>query len=344
MNTLSLLEKLANIESPSGKEGELAFFILDYLRKFGYKAFMEGPNVLISPERDFIVTSHMDTFRVLSKFSFDGEYVYGTGVCDAKASIAAILLALGRISPEKLNFGVAFFSDEESEGIGSEEYCKVYKPRMALVMEPTNMSIANLQYGGLEIEIKVMGKAAHGAVPEMGENAIEKCIEAVRRLKDISGVRVSVQHIRGGDPNEFVVPEECETRLEILFKPNLTVEDVLSKVREILCFDDLNLTIKEAYDGFISNSAPRLLEEAMRSIGYKVEYTEMPSWTDAVNLYKMTGCDTAIFGPGELYSCHTRDERVRVRDVNATADILIALNELLGMGGVLNQDKMIDHN
>ncbi|MBS7605426.1 MAG: hypothetical protein QW424_04175 [Candidatus Bathyarchaeia archaeon] len=35
----------------------------------------------------------------------------------------------------------------------------------------------------------------------------------------------------------------------------------------------------------------------MRSPGYKVEYAEMTSWTDEVNLHEMAGCDTAIFGP-----------------------------------------------
>lgn len=306
MDALFLLEKLASIKSPSGREGEIASFILDFLKKFGYKAFMEGLNVLVSPEKEFIVTSHMDTFKVLSKFSFDGEYAYGSGVCDAKASMAAILLALERISPERLNFGVVFFSDEEGDERGSEEYCEVYRPRMAVVMEPTNMAIANLQYGGLELRVKAKGRAAHGAFPEMGENAIERCIDALRKLRSMSRVKTSAQYIRGGDPEDFVVPEECEARVEIFFEPCLDVEDVLSKTRGILCSDNLDLMVVDAYNGFVSDRAPKLLDEAMRSLGYKVKHTKMLSWTDAVNLHEMAGCDTAIFGPGELCACHTR--------------------------------------
>lgn len=329
MNTLTLLEKLVSIESPSREERRLASFILDYLRKLGYKAFIEDSNVLLSPERDFIIASHMDTFKILSKFFFDGEYAYGTGVCDAKASIAAILLALERIGSERLNFGVAFFSNEESDGSGSKEFCKVYRPRMAIVMEPTNMAIANLQYGGLELEIKVRGKATHGAFPERGENAIEKCMEIVKKLMSIKGVKVSIQYIRGGDPEDFVVPEECEARIEMLFRPCLTAEDVLLRVREILCSEKLDLTVKDAYNGFAGDKTSRLLEEVMRSLGYKVEYIEMPSWTDAVNLHEIAGCDTAIFGPGELHNCHTKWERVKIRDIDVAADILVALNNML---------------
>ncbi|MEM2578219.1 MAG: M20/M25/M40 family metallo-hydrolase [Candidatus Bathyarchaeia archaeon] len=332
MDTLSLLEKLVGIESPSGREEKLASFLLTYLQKLRYNAFMEGLNVLISPERDFIVASHIDTFKILSVFSFDGEYAYGTGVSDAKASIAAILLALERISPERLNFGVVFFSDEEGNGSGSKEFCRIYKPKMAVVMEPTNMAIANVQYGGLELKVEVRGRGAHGAYPEIGENAIEGCIEAMRRLKGINGAKVSVQYIRGGDPDDFVIPDKCEARIEILFKPHLTATNILSKVREILCSSNINLTVIDAYNGFISSRAPKILEDAMRSIGYRVEYTEMPSWTDAVNLHEIAGCDTAIFGPGELYACHTKWERVRIKDVNVAADILVALNNLVGEG------------
>lgn len=329
MNALTLLKKLVSIKSPPGGEKKLASFILGYLRKLGYKAFIEGSNVLISPDRDFIIASHMDTFKVLSEFSFDGEYAYGTGVCDAKASIAAILLALRRISPEELNFGVTLFSDEEGDGSGSRDYCKVYKPKMAIVMEPTNMAIASLQYGGLELEIKARGKTAHGAFPERGENAIEKCIEAVRKLMGIDEVKVSVQYIRGGDLEDFVIPGECEARIEVFFKPSLTAMDVLSRVRGILCSENLDFIVKDAYNGFVSDKTPRLLGEAMRSLGHKVEFTEMPSWTDAVNLHEMAGCDTAIFGPGELHICHTIWEKVRIKDVNVATDILIALNNLL---------------
>lgn len=333
MDALLILEKLARIESPSGREREIAFFIRDYLCRLGYRAFIDRSNVLALPERDFIVASHMDTFRVISGFSFDGEHAYGTGVCDAKASIAAILVALSRIRPEELNFGVAFFSDEEANGDGSKEFCRAYKPKMAVVMEPTNMAIANIQYGGLELRIKARGKAAHGAFPEAGENAVERCIDILRRLMSINGVRVSVQYIRGGDPEDFVIPDECEARVEIFFKPHLTVEEVLSKAREVLCRGNVDLIVTEAYNGFVSSRASRLLEEAMRSIGYDVRYAEMPSWTDAINLYEIAGCDTAIFGPGELCSCHTGWERVRVKDINVAADILVALNNLLGRHG-----------
>lgn len=330
MEALSLLEKLSKIKSYPGEEGEIASFILDYLRSLGYDAFIECSNILVLPERDFIVATHMDTFKAISEFSFDGEYAYGVGVCDAKASITAILLALKEIGPGELNFGVALFCDEEGGGRGSRDFCKTYRPKMAAVMEPTGMAIANVQYGGLELRVKARGVAAHGAVPRMGENAIERCIEALRDLMKIDEAMVSVQYISGGSPEDFVIPEKCEMRVELLFRPDVKAEQVLAKVKGILYSKvGIEVDIKEAYDGFVSTGAFRLLERAVSAVGYKAIFSEMPSWTDAVNLHRYAGCDAVIFGPGELHLCHTRNERVRIKDIMLAAGALVALNRLL---------------
>ena len=326
MDTLSILKALVGIESPSGKEEKLARYVLAYLRELGYDAFIEDLNVLLSPEKDFIVTTHLDTFRVLAPFHFDGEYAYGTGVCDAKASITAILLALERI--ETLNFGVALFYDEEEGGKGSENFCRRYKPKKALVMEPTNLTIANVQYGGLELRMKVKGLAAHGANPEKGENAIEKCIEMINELKKLKDAVASVQFINGGNEEDYVVPDICEMRVEFLFKPDVRAERIMEKIREI-CSDRTELTVKEIYDGFISGDVAKLVEQAVKEAGLKVIFSEMPSWSDAVNLHYLANCDTVSFGPGQLHLCHTRNEHVRLRDIELAANVLIALNSLL---------------
>jgi len=330
IDALYLLEKLTRIESPPKREEELASFITNYLKNLGYNSFMEYSNVLLSPEKECIVTTHLDTFKVLSTFSFDGEYAYGTGVCDAKASIAAILLALESINARELNFGVAFFCDEEEGGSGSENFCRVYKPKMAIILEPTNMTIANVQYGGLELRVKAKGVSAHGAAPTMGDNAVEKCIiTAHNLLTNIKDAFVSVQYFKGGDPEDYVIPDECEMRIELFFKPDVKAESMLARVKELLPQTEFEITVKEAYDGFISRRASTLLEKAMKKLGCQIEFSDMPSWTDAVNLYKQANCDSVIFGPGELHLCHTKRERVRIKDVELAADVLITLNDLL---------------
>jgi len=299
---------------------------LRYLHDLGYDAFLDGWSVLVHPERRFIVSSHIDTVRPYVPFSFNGEYAYGRGVCDAKASVAAILLALERL--DRPRFGVALLHDEEEGGTGSRSFCQRYRPERAVVMEPTNLSIVRVQHGGFEARIRARGRAAHGSLPQHGVNAIEKCLKVLEGLRRLENVTVSVQQVVGGG-EEYVIPEECIMRVEVTFRPEVRVGEVIKRVREI-CAGSCELEVKDPFDGFtLHGETPRLLEEAFRMAGVEVRYSEMVSWTDAVNL-RSAGCDVAIFGPGELACCHTRWERVRVRDIEAARDILIALNGLLG--------------
>ncbi|MEM2903360.1 MAG: M20/M25/M40 family metallo-hydrolase [Candidatus Bathyarchaeia archaeon] len=299
-------------------------YIMDYLKELGYDAYTEGLNVLVSPEKDFLVASHVDTFRVISPFRFDGEYAYGTGVCDAKGSIVAILLALSTIS--SLNFGVAFFYDEEIGGKGSEIFSQRYKPKKAIVMEPTNLTIANVHYGGLEVFLEVSGISSHGSCPDKGENAIEKCIELIGTMRKLNKAKISTQFIMGGNREDYVIPDHCIARVNFQFAPSIKVEELLGEVNAI-CQGRAKVTVKECFNGFISGETTNILVKALKAAGLKVAFSEMPSWTDAINLYHLAACDAVVFGPGELSQCHTKNECIRLKDIEDAARVLIELNK-----------------
>jgi acetylornithine deacetylase/succinyl-diaminopimelate desuccinylase-like protein len=147
------------------------------------------------------------------------------------------------------------------------------------------MRIANVQYGGLELRVKAKGVPAHGATPEMGSNAVEKCIiAAYNLLTSIKDAVVSVQYFKGGDPEDYVIPDECEMRFELFFKPEVKAESMLTRVKGLLPQNGFEIIVKEAYDGFISRRTSALLEKAMKKVGCQIEFSDMPSWTDAVNL------------------------------------------------------------
>lgn len=321
MNLLILIETLTKIKSQYGNEKDISDFIFNYLKALGYNPIREELNVLVNPDAEFIVSTHIDTFRFIAPFYSDGVYAYGTGVCDAKASVCAILDALERIG-QNLNFGVAFFYDEEKGGKGSEIFSEKYRPKMAVVMEPTDLAIANLHFGGIELTAKFYGKSAHGATVLYGDNAIEKCIEAINKLKKIDHITCSVQYIKGGDIDDFSVPDFCETRIEIIFKGSSA--EILSKVKDII--PDAHIT--DVFDSFVSGKSAQILKEAVEKAGYEVRFSEMPSWTDAVNLHK-SGCDVVVFGPGELHLCHTKEERVKIEDIRKASDVLVKLNEIV---------------
>jgi len=194
-------------------------------------------------------------------------------------------------------------------------------------MEPTSLTIANVQYGGIEVLIKVKGIAAHGATPEKGINAIEKCIEFINELKKLENIIASVQFISGGNEEDYAIPDSCSARIELLFKPCIKAEKVLQSIKQ-LCSNDISFIIKDIYDGFESKDTAKLIAKAIKSAGLKIKFSEMPSWSDAINLY-LNGCDPVIFGPGELFLCHTQNERIKLKDIELATKVLVILNKLV---------------
>ena len=323
MDAVNLLKRLVEVPSPSGREDAMIELLTDLLEDMGYKTTVqegEVRNVVVADSTPLMwVVTHMDTIPIKSEFRFDGTYAYGTGVCDAKGSIAAILLALEKI--DELSVGIALLSDEEEGGRGSKQFVEEYRPKNAVVMEPTSLKIANRHYGSLEVVVEVTGVAAHGSLPECGDNAIEK---AFRLVEELRVGKFSVQEIAGGS-DEYVIPDFCRLRLDFVIPPDVKAAELKDEVVRIAGKYG-SVEVVEESDGFVDESP--LLEEALRRSGVGVEYSEMPSWTDAINL-KKAGCRVVVWGPGELAYCHTERERIAIDEIVKAANVIVSLNEIL---------------
>ncbi|MCD6530217.1 M20/M25/M40 family metallo-hydrolase [Candidatus Bathyarchaeota archaeon] len=325
MEAVDLLRSLIEMHSPYGNEERIANFLLGFIKGLGYPASIDDAgNIILNPDAELWVATHMDTVDVKRDFYFDGSHVYGTGACDAKGSIAAILLALDKI--ENLNLGFAIFSMEEGDESSSLTFTEEYKPKTAVVMEPTSLTIADRHYGSLELIVDVKGVSAHGSTPEYGENAIEKALELVEKMKSSNIGEFIVQEISGGGW-EYTVPNLCKVRLSFAFPPEIKLKEVERKALKIAESYGEAKVIEE-YEGFIaSGRAPQILEKAILKAGLKPSRSAMRSWTDAVNL-KTAGWDVVVWGPGELRYCHTERESIAVNEVVEASKVIVSLNEL----------------
>lgn len=320
-----LLRRLVRTPSPPGREGELAEQIAAELEKLGYETRHLHGNLLINTHADFWVATHMDTLTVSGRFRISGGFAYGAGVCDAKAGIAAMLLALEQIDVPELGF--AFLVEEETTGRGSALVAERFSPKQCVVLEPTRLRIATEQYGGLELMFTVSGRAAHAAVPERGENAIERAFELLERLKKRLPARVSPLRIEGGS-DIYAIPESCSVVVDVIFPPGIPLEKVRRRAIEIGRAYGSVEVVEEEEGFFLEGKAQELLKEALRRLQLEPVYGSMPSWCDASNL-KKAGWDVVVFGPGELALCHTREERVSLSEVVLTSRVIEELNRLL---------------
>jgi len=198
---ISLLSRLVEINSVNSTlssgpgEGEIAEFVLNYLRKLDIGAQIQ----LIAPGRanvvavlpgskrqsSLLLNSHLDTVGVEGMdqpFTLrqDGDQLYGRGTYDMKGSIAVMLLLADYFTghPPPLDILFTFVADEEDLSAGMEHLANHWlldiapHPSGAIFLEPTEEQIGVSHKGFSWYELEVTGQAAHGSRPEQGIDAI----------------------------------------------------------------------------------------------------------------------------------------------------------------------------
>lgn len=156
---------------------------------------------------------HLDTVSVCNGWTkppfegvVEGDYMYGVGTLDMKAGCAAIMLALEKFAKEKYKTGkfkgkliYHLVSDEEGPyGLGTVYIIndKIHniaeEADFAIIAEPSSgfTKVAHPcvclgARGGYNYTVKVYGKSAHAATPELGINAMVDAAAIVSELEKI---------------------------------------------------------------------------------------------------------------------------------------------------------------
>ena len=134
------------------------------------------------------------TWRHGSPFSgrVEDGWIYGRGTADMKGSHASLLMALRALqatgTKPKMNIEVSFTADEETDsalGTGWLVENAPIRPDYAIVMEGGERGSVCCGHNGVVwLEVTVHGRAAHGSMPRLGINALEKMSALVLLLGD----------------------------------------------------------------------------------------------------------------------------------------------------------------
>nr|WP_222852495.1 M20 family metallopeptidase [Planococcus glaciei] len=264
-NMLGLIETLVNIDSGSYiKEGidKVGNVLSGEYAKIGFETEVHeqqklGNNLLIRhPEAvnpEILLIAHMDTVfgegTVAGRpFSREGDYAYGPGVIDMKASHATTLYALKALmesgSEAFKNVELVLNTDEEIGSIASRELIEqvAKTKKYALILEPAqNGHLVSERKGGGKYFLKVHGKSAHAGIePENGINVNVGLISGGTSVNTIApfaeaAIDVRIETWEDGDTVDSAIKEICSyseipgTRLELtgnITRPvwNLTAE------------------------------------------------------------------------------------------------------------------------
>jgi len=365
------LIKIPSHKDVHNREKEVGDFIFQFCTDNGIdteRVIVEGErsNIMAFLKGDgtgktLMLNGHMDTVPPYNMTidAFGAEIkegrIWGRGAVDMKGPIACMLMTMISFKRAgiKLKGNVVFTGvvGEEERSEGTEHLVKSnFHADGAVVGEPSHYEYA-IGHRGLEwLEISVKGKAAHGGVPHLGINAIEKAavlIERIRkelypklknRYNEYMGPSVMNFGVISGGNQPSTVADTCSIKIDRRYIPGETVESVIQEYQEIIDsiksedpdFDteiirmpNNMLTLDHLYLMTPPNDPIVLaVKDSIReTIQKEPEITRKRGWTDAALLSNFGHIPTVVFGPGEISSSHTKNESVSIDELVDAVEI-----------------------
>jgi putative selenium metabolism hydrolase len=204
----------------------------------------EGPRLLIDGHIDSIPLHSHERWTV---DPFGGEVrdgrLYGLGVCDQKASIAAA--AYGVAAARKIGLGgsvavVASVCEEAMEGQALRQAIEWFKPDVVITSEPNDTRLGIGQRGRAKLAVTVTGRACHAGHARQGLNAADALAALVVEASRIEhpvhpdlGRRdlTCIDLASWPYPSVSTVPGRAEARFDCRFLPGETPDSLIELLK-----------------------------------------------------------------------------------------------------------------
>lgn len=176
------LERIMRIDSTSGKEVDLARFIVENIKVPGANLQIQevgdgSMNLFYTwgkPEITFC--THLDTVPPYTAPLVDRDRVYGRGACDAKGQIVTALNVCRELfTIGESDFGLLLLAGEETGSAGARIANRMIRGcKYVIIGEPTENKLIKAGKGIQLYDIQIRGLSCHSGYPQLGDDAIER--------------------------------------------------------------------------------------------------------------------------------------------------------------------------
>lgn len=344
--TLQLAQRLLGFDTinPPGNEAACMAFLAGWLEDNGFEVTLSGfgkdrVNLIARIDGETAgdplgFTGHLDTVPLGNQTwqhdpfgsSIDGDRLYGRGTSDMKAAVAAFAVAcVDNLATIRQGSGVVMLitGGEETGCDGAKALISAGDlPAVGalIVGEPTANYPVIGHKGALWLRCETRGKTAHGAMPELGINAIYLAAEALGKIQtftpgaphpQMKQPTINVGRIHGG-LNINSVPDRTQFDVDIRTAPNLhhatirqNLTTTLGEKVMVSTLVDLPAVLSEENNRWIADVYRRCQPLHDQPIEAKI----VPYFTDASLLLPAMGNPPCIIlGPGEPTMAHQTDE------------------------------------
>ena len=359
-SALEMTRRLISLDSsnPPGREEACALYLGGLLEKAGWSVqrldLAPGrPNLLArlpgqGPEPPLCLCGHLDTVPLgAAPWSHDPHAaqvadgrVYGRGSSDMKSGLAAMVSAARRLAALPAGPGgllLLLCSDEENGCGGSRLLAgqpQVLGGAGALIVaEPTDNQPYLGHKGALWLQATYGGKAAHGSMPEQGDNAILKAARGVARLEawrlapehpQLGRTSLNIGTISGGTRINMV-PDRASLGLDLRTLPGQDHGQLTAEVAELLG-PEAALEVLSGMPGMWTEPGHPWVREVYDVLEGLAGGRPAPQggryFTDGGVLHgAWGGLPTLILGPGEPTQAHQTDEWCLLGNIELAVEI-----------------------
>ncbi len=322
-----------------------------------------GPTLCFNAHIDVVPTGE-DSAWTHAPFGaelVDGR-IYGRGAGDDKASVTAQVMAGVALARAGVSLRgrlvINEVADEEVGGVDGARFIVDeghLEPDWVIVGEQTLNRVCVGEKGGAGQTVTVYGRAAHGALPWEGANAIEGAARIIVALKDELGPELekrthqyfhpssaSINMIEGG-VKANVVADRCELYIDRRLVPGETPEEAAAEIAEIAQraiagIAGLRVEVSAPRLGLAAtmvNPGSDLVQSMLAANAYLGLSTDLTGFSMASDgrFFAAKGIPTIIYGPGDPKLAHIPDEWVGVDEImEATRAYALAAVALLADG------------
>jgi acetylornithine deacetylase len=324
VDPVSFARTLIDIDSTTGREGEVAALLAGLLGQLGYQVtsqpvsdgrFNVYAHLGASPA--VVLSTHFDCVPPFFASREERGLLFGRGACDAKGILAAQVAAAASLRAAGETRVALLFVAGEERGSDGARLANEHAPggvRYLINGEPTDNRLGAATRGILRVRFHADGRAAHSSFPELGESAIDKLLDALMVMRGVTlpedpllgRTHYTVGLIEGGVAPNVVSPHASA---ELVFR---TVGDGAA-VREAMAVVESLVSIEHVLD------IPAVRMHTLPGF----ETAVFPYTTD-VPLLTRWGTPLLV-GPGSIHVAHTDEEHLAVDELLAAIHLYESL-------------------
>lgn len=346
----AFLQRLLEIDSPSGSERAVAEYLRDQARSLGLIATIDSAGNFVAATsgdplsstpgvHDIVLLGHMDVVPGVVPIRIEGDLLYGRGAVDAKGPLAAFVLAAARVKetlpPNARVVVIGAVEEEIVTSRGARAVVPRYQPAACIIGEPSRWDSVTIGYKGrLLVTYDSQQAVAHTAGPQLsvGDRFARWWQDVLDLVTSINERRTSPFQllqatIRSVHAESDGLVDRCTAVAAFRLPPDVHPSRVSERcLRHAL---DATVTFSGAESAIVtSRTSPlaRALTTSIRAQGGTPAFV-LKTGTSDMNVVGAPGawsCPIVAYGPGDSSLDHTPNEHISISEFLRSIDVLAA--------------------